>query len=213
MANKYFQNGFALGLSCGGVVEVEDTSKIDALENIIDESGVLESTEGTATEKVEQLIDLAGKGKNDTLKSLFLNTLEEYTLTEEFTIEGMRLCRSNLKRFVAPNLKGRLTGYEFYSCTKISHLDVGRITSFSPNAMVGCHQTQTIIMRNTEQVVTLTGAFSNINSILRDDWTCFCYFYVPKALLEDYKVATNWSNYANRFRAIEDYPEITGGVI
>ena len=29
--------------------------------------------------------------------------------------------------------------------------------------------------------------------------------YVPRALLEDYKVATNWSTYATQFRALEDY--------
>ena len=36
------------------------------------------------------------------------------------------------------------------------------------------------------------------------------YIYVPYALLEQYKVATNWATYANQFRAIEDYPEICG---
>ena len=34
------------------------------------------------------------------------------------------------------------------------------------------------------------------------------YIYVPSALLEEYKAATNWSNYANQFRAIEDYPNL-----
>lgn len=34
------------------------------------------------------------------------------------------------------------------------------------------------------------------------------YFYVPKALIEEYKVAEVWSKYADQFRAIEDYPEI-----
>jgi len=34
------------------------------------------------------------------------------------------------------------------------------------------------------------------------------YIYVPKELIEDYKKATNWTTYANHFRAIEDYPEI-----
>ena len=34
------------------------------------------------------------------------------------------------------------------------------------------------------------------------------YIYVPKALVEDYKTATNWSVFAEKFRAIEDYPEI-----
>ena len=31
------------------------------------------------------------------------------------------------------------------------------------------------------------------------------YIYVPSALIEDYKVATNWSTYADQFRALEDY--------
>ena len=59
MSKTDFQNGFALGMASGGVVEVVDTTEIDALETLIDESGVLENTEGTATEKVEELIDKA----------------------------------------------------------------------------------------------------------------------------------------------------------
>lgn len=59
MSKTDFQNGFALGLASGGVVEVEDTTEIDNLENLIDESGVLDSTEGSVTDKVEQLIDKA----------------------------------------------------------------------------------------------------------------------------------------------------------
>lgn len=35
--------------------------------------------------------------------------------------------------------------------------------------------------------------------------------YVPSALLDDYKAATEWSKYADQIFAIEDYPEITGG--
>lgn len=39
------------------------------------------------------------------------------------------------------------------------------------------------------------------------------YIYVKSALVEEYKAATNWSTYADQFRAIEDYPEICGGVV
>ena len=35
--------------------------------------------------------------------------------------------------------------------------------------------------------------------------------YVPRSQLEAYKVATNWTAFANKFLTIEDYPEITGG--
>ena len=38
------------------------------------------------------------------------------------------------------------------------------------------------------------------------------FVYVPLSLIEDYKTATNWATYAAQFRAIEDYPEICGGV-
>lgn len=31
------------------------------------------------------------------------------------------------------------------------------------------------------------------------------HIYVPSALIEDYKAATNWSTYADQFRALEDY--------
>ena len=37
------------------------------------------------------------------------------------------------------------------------------------------------------------------------------YIYVPAALVDSYKAAANWQNYADQIRAIEDYPEITGG--
>ena len=67
MSNLDFQNGFALGMASGGVVEVADTTEIDALETLIDESGVLEDTEGTATEKVEELIDKAKSGSSPSI--------------------------------------------------------------------------------------------------------------------------------------------------
>lgn len=38
------------------------------------------------------------------------------------------------------------------------------------------------------------------------------YIYVPRDLIEQYKVATNWVTYATQFRAIEDYPNIAGGI-
>ena len=37
------------------------------------------------------------------------------------------------------------------------------------------------------------------------------YVYVPRSLVDSYKSATNWSTYASQIRAIEDYPDITGG--
>ena len=39
------------------------------------------------------------------------------------------------------------------------------------------------------------------------------YIYVPAVLVDQYKAATNWVTIADQIRAIEDYPEITGGAV
>lgn len=147
----------------------------------------------------------------DSLKGLFLHTLKEINIVEEFSIGSKRMNCSSLERFSAPNLKdtGNLA-YAFYGCGNISYIDFGKIQKLSINSIGGCHKVTTVIFRNLD-VVALDNVFNNNNSITRDNYTYYCNFYVPKAMLEEYKSATNWSTYADRFRAIEDYPEITGG--
>lgn len=81
MSKTDFQNGFALGMASGGVVEVVDTTEIDALDDLIDESGVLEDTEGTVTEKVEELIDKARYELNAFMHIKNANGLFHYAKT------------------------------------------------------------------------------------------------------------------------------------
>ena len=61
---------------------------------------------------------------------------------------------------------------------------------------------KSLILRNPNAVCTLSNknAFNN-SSILNGTG----YIYVPSALIEQYKVATNWSTYASQFRALESY--------
>lgn len=69
----------------------------------------------------------------------------------------------------------------------------------------GCISLTALILRRADAICELTdtNAFNN-TPIAKGTG----YVYVPAALIETYKSATNWSNYANQFRAIEDYPEI-----
>jgi hypothetical protein len=60
----------------------------------------------------------------------------------------------------------------------------------------------TLILRKTDGICTMPYA-STVGSGVK--------VYVPSALVEEYKVATNWSAIANNIYAIEDYPDITGG--
>jgi hypothetical protein len=85
--NKDFQNGFALGLASGGVVEVIDTTEIDNLETLIDNSGVLGENEYTLTQKVQNLIDLIKEYQNEnpdsTISEDILKSLEGYLLKDK----------------------------------------------------------------------------------------------------------------------------------
>lgn len=85
-----------------------------------------------------------------------------------------------------------------------------------------CTHLKALILAGDEAVCTLSNTNSfdyspikgyfatNISSTdtryKRDDG----YIYVPRALLEDYKVAPNWSTFAHKFRAIEDYGGLAG---
>lgn len=79
MKSKDFQNGLILGMVSGGVVEVEDTTELDSLEDLIDQSGVLDSTEGSVEEKVEQLIYKTNLMNNTTALAFAGSKIKEIT--------------------------------------------------------------------------------------------------------------------------------------
>lgn len=109
MSNKDYQNGFIAGAVSGGVVEVIDTTEIDNLEDLIDNSAVLDSTEGTATEKVEELIDY-----KKSLDIIFDNGTVQ-CMFERFEGETIpQLDYSPLKTMRAFAYYGKITHIDFY---------------------------------------------------------------------------------------------------
>lgn len=99
-------------------------------------------------------------------------------------------------------------------------LDLPKLTSIPANGFYGCRGLKALILRsNTLVTLANTSAFTTCYRILGTKNSGFNpngekigFFYVPKALIEDYKVATNWSDSSlvTQFRAIEDYPDICG---
>jgi len=98
--------------------------------------------------------------------------------------------------------------YAFRSCSNLYTVDFPVITSIGNYAFNSCSNLTTLILRNTETVALLNNANSLGSTPIASGTG---YIYVPRALVDSYKAATNWSTYANKIRAIEDYPEITGG--
>lgn len=96
----------------------------------------------------------------------------------------------------------------FYSCTSLQRADFGVAQSIAAQAFNADQVLTALILRRNDAICSLsnTSAISN-TSIGKGTG----YIYVPKSLVETYKTATNWSTYEAQIRAIEDYPEITGG--
>ena len=86
-------------------------------------------------------------------------------------------------------------------------LDLPAVTSIGANALDKCKKLAALILRNT----TMCKLEGDIGTTTFNYYTRDGYIYVPRALLsddnasKDYRRATNWSKYANQFRALEDY--------
>lgn len=110
-------------------------------------------------------------------------------------------------------------GYCFNNCRKLATIELPVIQTVQNGAFANCYSLTTLILRGT-YICTFSGAnvfsgcyhiLGTVNATYNPEGLKDGYIYVPKNLIEQYKVATNWATYADQFRAIEDYPEITGG--
>lgn len=115
---------------------------------------------------------------------------------------------SNLKNIYLPALEDVSAATFCFQGVEASRIDLpATMTSKIP--IYFCNNAkslETFILRsNTLCALAGTNAF---NGTLIASGTGF--IYVPAALIEQYKAATNWITYAAQFRAIEDYPDICG---
>ena len=91
--------------------------------------------------------------------------------------------------------------YAFYSCRSLTTADFPVATSIGTYAFNSCRVLKSLLLRgNNVCTLSSTNAF---NSTPIKSGTG--YIYVPSALIEQYKAATNWSTYSAQFRALEDY--------
>lgn len=110
-----------------------------------------------------------------------------------------------MSEFNAPLLK-TVDTQVFYFCSSLAKADFLQLESIGQHGFNNTKMTTLIIRSSSVCTLVNTNAFLN-SPIVRGEG----YIYVPKSLVDSYKSATNWTTYANQIRAIEDYPDITGG--
>lgn len=120
-------------------------------------------------------------------------------------------------------------GSYVFAGTGLTELRLPSLSSVPPNSLRGCHKAVLVDLPicTTLNDYSLAEPYALSALVLRSDTVCVNkgkvlynpstianpdpintgtgYIYVPSALIEDYKVATNWSTYADQFRALEDY--------
>ncbi len=132
------------------------------------------------------------------------------TALTELTLPVARVCDTaslvnctSLVRLVLPRLS--YVGWTMArNCTSLKVFDTGAPSTLGDNGFQECTSLDTVIIRGTGRVVAM-GIQTFRNTPINNGTG---YIYVPRDLIEKYKVATNWATYADQFRAIEDYPDI-----
>lgn len=101
----------------------------------------------------------------------------------------------------------QLANYAFQGCSSLEKLDLPALTSMQGAVFSGNTSLVALILRSSKRC-NLGNKNVFTNTPIANGTG---YIYVPSTLVDTYKTATNWSTYADQIRAIEDYPEITGG--
>ena len=84
----------------------------------------------------------------------------------------------------------------------MTSVDFPLATGIESYTFYNCSALTALILRNTEAVRTLSATNALAKTPIASGTG---YIYVPAALLDTYKAATNWTTYADQFRALETY--------
>lgn len=105
---------------------------------------------------------------------------------------------TNLVRVRFPNVT-KIGINAFSGCSAVQEADFTALTHIDTNGLSGCASLLRLVLRNT---TTVCKTEYNLKYTLVSNGG---YIYVPSALIEGYKTATDWADCVDNFRALEDY--------
>lgn len=198
--------------------DAETQDVLTKLQGVIDRAqAVTTLPDATVTRQMDALIKQYINSENAVANQLIektiltvksnVKTVEQYAfaycpnlkavnLPEAETIKANAFRESaTLMRVNIPKTK-HLYSWAFYWCKALAKIDLPIVEIIDYQAFSGSAM-NTIIIRNANCVLTSPQSIQT-----------GVYIYVPRALIDDYKTATNWTIHAEHIRAIEDYPDI-----
>lgn len=93
----------------------------------------------------------------------------------------------------------------FSDCTKLTSANFPEATTIGTYAFNGCSAITSVVLRKTDTICTLSGTSAFNNTPIKSGTG---YIYVPDALVDQYKAATNWSTYAANIKPLSEYTEV-----
>lgn len=105
---------------------------------------------------------------------------------------------SSLTRVEFPNMSISSLGTVFGStgattaCQQLEVADMGSAKAVAANAFNNCYKLQTLVLRRSDAICTLSNVSAFTNTPMRGYSGRTGTIYVPSALIDTYKTATNW---------------------
>ena len=150
-----------------------------------------------------------GSGSDELVNSLIDRTISGAYVNNTVTVigaYGLAGC-TKLTSVVLPAVR-RTEGNSITGCSAITKADFSNLQTIRYSTFYNNKKLVALIIRR-HAVTTLDNTTNVLKNTPIESGTG--YIYVPSDMVSSYKSATNWSTYADQIRAIEDYPDITGG--
>ena len=91
--------------------------------------------------------------------------------------------------------------YCFYGNARLETLKIPSVTSIPANSLNNCTKLKWIQIGGTSDRIVTVVSSAGLNTC-----SALTAIYVPDALVNDYKTASNWSSYANKIKGYSDMP-------
>ena len=195
-----------------------------------DDEQLVSLIEGSITEivnyNVNKTIEYAFASQQNLTKAILPNCTELgnysfYYCTKLTTVDVSNALKLSYSCFRSCNSLEKLVASKattvetdcFSTNLAIKTIDLPKCTYISYQSFVRCYSLTALILRsespcnnsNSSNFASCYHLLGTTNSEYNPTGAKDGYIYVPSALIDEYKTATNWATFADQFRALEDY--------